>query len=141
MGVRGARGRTKPGAYPRFWFGNDEKELCRYGNFRDWRRNKNAPCDDLYGYTSPAGHYEPNTFGLYDMAGNANQWTADCEHYSYDRAPADGSAWTTICSSDQHIVRGGSYLSDLRNLRAPYRGRVSNEDNQTGFRLARTLTP
>jgi len=24
-----ARGRTSPGMYPRFWFGDDEKDLCR----------------------------------------------------------------------------------------------------------------
>jgi formylglycine-generating enzyme required for sulfatase activity len=30
-----ARGRTSPGAYSRFWFGDDEKLLCRCGNFND----------------------------------------------------------------------------------------------------------
>jgi hypothetical protein len=27
-----ARGRTEPGQYPRYFFGDDEKDLCRYGN-------------------------------------------------------------------------------------------------------------
>jgi formylglycine-generating enzyme required for sulfatase activity len=27
-----ARARTEPGAYPRYSFGNDERDLCRYGN-------------------------------------------------------------------------------------------------------------
>jgi formylglycine-generating enzyme required for sulfatase activity len=46
--------------------------------------------------TSPVGHYAPNAFGLYDMAGNAWQFTADCYHNSYTAAPDDGSAWTTV---------------------------------------------
>jgi hypothetical protein len=30
-----ARGRTQPGDYPRYWFGNDEREFCQYSNFED----------------------------------------------------------------------------------------------------------
>jgi formylglycine-generating enzyme required for sulfatase activity len=49
----------------------------------------------------------PNGFGLYDMLGNAAQWTADCYKQTYDGAPADGSAWiTTDCAMCE--VRGGS---------------------------------
>jgi formylglycine-generating enzyme required for sulfatase activity len=71
-----ARGRTTPGAYPRFRFGDDATDLCRYANGVD--RPAAAPCADGYAFTSPAGRYEPNAFGLYDMAGNAWQLTADC---------------------------------------------------------------
>jgi hypothetical protein len=114
-----ARGRTSPGAYPRFWFGNDEKDLCRYGNFADQKYGvSDAPCNDGYDHTSPAGHYAPNAFGLYDMLGNAWQWTADCHHDSYNGAPADGSAWTTGCSDSYRVVRGGSWHFNPRSLRA-----------------------
>jgi formylglycine-generating enzyme required for sulfatase activity len=174
-----ARSRTSPGTYPRFWFGNDEKDLCRYGNGTDqkardrihaysnegaknwlvqrggdwaflakkgWplRPTENqpvAPCNDGYAYTSPAGHYQPNDFGLYDMAGNASQWTADCYHDGYDGAPADGSAWTTDCDDphDGHVVRGGSWFSDPVFLRAARRDRYPGWVASGGFRLARTL--
>jgi formylglycine-generating enzyme required for sulfatase activity/uncharacterized caspase-like protein len=143
-----ARGRTSPGVYPRFWFGDDEKELCRNANGADQKARDGiaaaktwtiAPCDDGYAYTSPAGHYQPNAFGLYDMAGNAWQWTADCWHENYNGAPADGSAWTTTCGRGR-VVRGGSWYSPPRDL-----GATARVDSGTliyvGFRVARTLTP
>jgi formylglycine-generating enzyme required for sulfatase activity len=142
------RGRTTPGAYPRFWFGNDEKDLCRYGNGPDQKARDSlpgtqtwtfAPCNDGYAYTSPAGHYAPNAFGLYDMAGNAYQWTADCRHDSYNGAPADGSAWTSDCDG-LHVIRGGAWYNHPRLLRAAYRASYSNEFNDVGIRVARTLS-
>ncbi len=145
-----AHGQTSPGAYPRFWFGDDEKDLCRYGNGADWtalaripwmRDRHAAPCDDGYAYTAPAGHYQPNAFGLYDMAGNAWQWTEDCYHGSFLEAPADGSAWTTNCRSRDRVSRGGSwYGSANQDLRVTYRMNDDSAGFMTGFRVARTLT-
>jgi formylglycine-generating enzyme required for sulfatase activity len=154
-----ARGRTSPGAYPRFWFGDNEKDLCRYSNFAGqesganpcnddrsgfscavWTANK--PCNDGYDRTSPAGNYQPNAFGLYDMAGNAWQWTADCYHDSYNGAPADGSAWTAGQCSSGRVVRGGSWYHIPWFLRAgSRRDGGSGPNNEDGFRVARTLVP
>jgi formylglycine-generating enzyme required for sulfatase activity len=146
-----ARGRTSPGMYPRFWFGNDEKELCQNGNGADQKARDSiverasgwtfAPCNDGYTYTSPAGHYQPNAFGLYDMAGNAWQWTEDCYHDSYNGAPAGGSAWTASPCSDAHVIRGGSWINNPRYLRAALRLTLTGEGSGVGFRVARTLTP
>jgi formylglycine-generating enzyme required for sulfatase activity len=144
-----ARGRTAPGPYPPFWFGDDEKELCRYGNGADQKAQDTtdavkgrpgAPCDDGYAYTSPAGHFEPNAFGLYDMLGNAWQWTADCYHDSYNGAPTDGSAWTAgNCGG--RIVRGGAWFVSPGHLRAAARFGNPEDGNPSGFRVARALTP
>ena len=144
-----ARGRTTPGSYPRFWFGNDEKDLCRYGNGADQKTRDSvpgakgwtiAPCNDGYAYTSPAGRFVANEFGLHDMFGNALQWTADCYHDSYKGVPADGSAWITgDCS--RRVLRGGSWNDDPRYLRAAIRLRNSTDDRNLsiGFRVGRTL--
>jgi formylglycine-generating enzyme required for sulfatase activity len=99
-----ARARTEPGTYPRYSFGNDEKDLCRYGNGADQTAKSSipnakdwtvAPCNDGYAYTSPVGSFAANGFALYDMQGNASQWTEDCWHDTYAGASSDGSAWTT----------------------------------------------
>jgi formylglycine-generating enzyme required for sulfatase activity len=127
------RGQTSPGVYPRFWFGNDEKDLCRYAN-------GSGSCDG-YAHTSPAGHYQPNAFGLHDMIGNAWQWTADCWHNGYQGAPVDGSAWTTGCHGSGHADRGGSWDSPSPTLRSARREWDTGAYNYVGFRLARTLTP
>jgi formylglycine-generating enzyme required for sulfatase activity len=150
-----ARGRTSPATYPRFWFGNDEKDLCRYGNGADQKARdsiqaaKNwtvAPCNDGYAYTSPAGHYAPNDFGLYDMAGNAWQWTEDCWHDSYAGAPTDGSAWTDTSCDSGRVIRGGAWLlgsGDRRAARRAARGATggSSTVDDVGFRIARSLSP
>jgi formylglycine-generating enzyme required for sulfatase activity len=137
-----ARGQTSPGVYPRFWFGDDEKDLCRHGNGYDrgagWKK---APCSDGYHYTSPAGHYQPNAFGLYDMLGNAWQWTADCWHDNYTGAPADGSAWTSGDCARGRVLRGGSWGNDPRILRAAARDWSTDTIDTGGFRVARTFVP
>jgi formylglycine-generating enzyme required for sulfatase activity len=145
-----ARGRTSPGIYPRFWFGDDKNELCRYGNFGDtWLGKKDDPwvssCNDGYDRTSPAGHYAPNAFGLYDMFGDARQWMEDCRHDTYDGAPADGSAWTIECHNEGgHMLRGGSWDNSPMNIRAAFRnwgaGEYYGNMNDIGLRVARTLT-
>jgi formylglycine-generating enzyme required for sulfatase activity len=127
-----ARGQTHPGTYTRFWFGDDENILCEYAS--------SSSCGHVG--TSPAGQYKPNAFGLYDMAGNAWQWTEDCWHDSYQDAPADGSAWTAgTCAG--RVVRGGAWNDFPRALRAAarYKDTASFADFWAGFRLARTLRP
>jgi formylglycine-generating enzyme required for sulfatase activity len=79
--------------------------------------------------------------GLYNVHGNAWQWTADCYHDNYNGAPADSSAWTTGNCSRGRVVRGGSWYSDPWDLRAARRDWDTDKYNYDGFRLARTLTP
>jgi formylglycine-generating enzyme required for sulfatase activity len=90
--------------------------------------------------TVPVGSFAANPWGLYNVHGNAWQWTADCWHDDYNGAPGDGSAWTTgDCGS--RVIRGGSWRFDPGNLRAAVRTGETTENFDVGFRLARTLTP
>ena len=146
-----ARARTEPGAYPRYWFGNEEKDLCRYANAFDQEAKSKipgtsgwtiAPCNDGHAYTAPAGSFPANGFGLYDMAGNTWQWTADCWNESYKGAPSDGSAWVAG-DCGRRVLRGGSWINGPRVLRAANRDRNAAGLRYcfNGFQLARTLTP
>ncbi len=143
-----ARGRTSPGSYSRFWFGDSENDLCKYGNGADQKMRDDiqtvswgVTCNDGHAYTSPVGSYRPNAFGLYDMTGNAWQWTEDCYHKTYTDAPSDGSPWTTACDESARVLRGGAWNFDPPKLRAAKRTWNTGEVHDSGFRVARTLTP
>jgi formylglycine-generating enzyme required for sulfatase activity len=89
------------------------------------------------GKTSPVGSYPPNAFGLYDMAGNVNQWTADC--YGEVDLPTDGSA-NTKGDCTRRMVRGGSWRNEAALLRVALRdpGPPTIRSIYLGFRVARS---
>ncbi len=76
----------------------------------------------------------------YDMHGNVWEWTQDCWHTNYSGAPTDGSAWTTGCSDNTRVLRGGSWGNFPAGLRSAFRIRnfPGLRDDSIGFRLART---
>jgi len=139
---------TRAGTTTRYSFGDDEKDMCRYGNGADQTAKSKitgadkwtiAPCNDGYAYTSPVGSFSPNAFGLYDVQGNAWQWLEDCWNENYTNAPSDGSAWTSgDCS--RRVVRGGSWYVYPGYLRAAFRlGDAADfRGSYSGFRLGRT---
>ena len=158
-----ARTGTPFGSHLRSWFGADERGSCRELNGADqaardsiegaekWRASEKsgtrvwtfASCNDGYAYTSPVGHFTPDALGLYDMFGNAQQWTADCAHDSYTGAPADGRAWMTG-DCGRHVFRGGSWSRNPARFRAADRDWFIAADrvsNNVGFRVAKTLDP
>ena len=102
--------------------------------------NTYGPADG-YSYTSPAGSYPANAFGVYDMHGNVYEWLADCKHNDYIGAPADGSAWVNDSTCELHQIRGNDWGE------APVFSRSGNRNDiypQTrgdwiGFRVERDL--
>jgi formylglycine-generating enzyme required for sulfatase activity len=142
---------ARAGTTTRYSFGNEEKDLCRYGNGADQTAKGKiagaenwtvAPCTDGYAYTSPVGSFLPNAFGLYDMHGNAWQWLKDCWHDRYTGAPSDGSAWLSgDCA--RRFIRGGSWRNEPRFLRAATRSAqtLNHRTSTLGLRLGRTLSP
>ncbi|MGO8841222.1 MAG: formylglycine-generating enzyme family protein [Methyloceanibacter sp.] len=118
------------------WWGNDVgigKANCN-GCGSKWDNRLLADVDS----------FAPNPFGLYGMLGNAWQWTADCWHPNYVRAPQDGSAWTDK-DCKRYVIRGGSWDNLPTFVRSAARsgsgpgGGEYDYSSLTGFRVARDL--
>jgi formylglycine-generating enzyme required for sulfatase activity len=92
--------------------------------------------------TAPVGSFAANAFGLHDMHGNVWEWVEDCEHENYNGAPKDGSAWIEEGECGRRVLRGGSWNSYPRGLRAARRDtyRTYMRGYQLGFRVGRTLS-
>ena len=91
--------------------------------------------------TKPVAGKQANAFGLHDIHGNVLEWVKDCWHDNYNGAPTDGSAWTTSCTGNGRVLRGGSWLYGPASLRSADRmwDSPDRRGSGTGFRLARTL--
>ncbi len=89
---------------------------------------------------APVASLAPNPFGLYDMGGNVMQWTLDCWHDSFVRAPVDGSAWINP-GCTHRVIRGGSWSSTPDMSRSAFRvsGAEDSRDMRLGFRVARDI--
>jgi len=94
--------------------------------------------DGSYRGTAAVKSYAANAFGLYDMHGNAQEWTQDCWNASYKGVPNDGSAWMAG-DCENHVLRGGSWLGVARPLRSAYRHKSDSKTKITyGFRLVQS---
>ncbi|WEF34076.1 formylglycine-generating enzyme family protein [Pseudoduganella chitinolytica] len=148
---------ARAGSNARYPFGNDPAALCKYANVFD-RSGKAAitrltgksrdevNCDDGAGLTSVVGMYAPNAFGLHDMLGNVGEFVEDCQHLTYEGAPADGSAWTSACAAfhggAMAIHRGGGYNNGAVGASPTYRGHAGLDNRSSlgeGFRIAETI--
>lgn len=91
------------------------------------------------GKTHPVGSKQPNSFGLYDMLGNAWEWCSDRYSRNYYRA-SPGSNPSGPSVGPHRVSRGGSWCSKPPRANAAFR--KHDLPNfcfyRLGFRLART---
>lgn len=85
------------------------------------------------------GSFPANRFGLHDMIGNVDEFTADCWHESYDGAPTDGGAWTALGNCRDRTTRGGNWASTEPVVAGRSAMAVRYPAFTTGFRVARKL--
>jgi formylglycine-generating enzyme required for sulfatase activity len=126
----------------------EEAPLCAWANGADRtsRLPYANPCTDGFAETSPVGAFGRNDFGLSDTTGNVWELTAECWRNGYLRIGLAFLGWgpraipgaRASCPS-RHIVRGGSFISSPRNLRADYRDIEGYRSSRVGFRLVRDL--
>jgi len=125
----------------RYW-GDSSDDACTYANVHDntskalftWTHHD---CHDGYAVTAPVGQFRPNLFGLYDILGNAWEWT--CSVYDKDYSGAE-KACASKGSTDRRVIRGGGWTDGPRDVRSAGRGGDTPDfrDGFIGFRLART---
>lgn len=139
---------ARAGTTSAWHWGESESGQCKHANGADAAARREyagtvlshfASCSDGYLHTAPAGSFEPNPFGLYDVAGNVAEWTSGCWDYS-SAAGGDGADRPSWCRYP--VVRGGAWSSGPYNLRSAKRVRTfaGIRSNDIGFRVARKVT-
>ena len=95
-------------------------------------------------YSSPVGSFPPNAYGLYEVAGNMDEWCWDSYSLSYYATSPELNPTGPALGDDRgRVRRGGSWTSSARYARAADRD-VLNPDigyDYLGFRCVRSSDP
>ena len=105
-----------------YYWGNDEGSFWQYGNCRG--------LNDRHDGTAPVRSYKPNAWGLYDMAGNVQEWCQDW-YGDYPNGTVTNPIGPT--GGTRRIYRGGRW-----NIEAVY-GQSATRDGFTPSRRASHL--
>lgn len=112
------------------WYGGNSGVEFELDNGADSSKWPKKQYDHKRAGTHPVGLKLPNAWGLYDMLGNVWEWCAD-DRRNY-RAEAVTDPVGSLVGA-QRALRGGSWLSYARFVRAAYRGLPASN---VGFRCA-----
>ena len=110
-------------------------ELANYAAIETYA---SEPVGEYREETTPVGSFPPNSFGLYDMHGNVEEWCADPLHENYEGAPKDGSVWLENGNDNRSPLRGGCWYIVSRNCRSAFRNYDSRDyiSDDVGFRVS-----
>lgn len=127
----------RAGAETAYSFGEPEDLFGKYAWY-----SGNSPSR-----SQPVGKLRPNDQGLFDMHGNAFEWTQDV-YKAYGeieggKVTGDKEDTTDVNDQNERVLRGGSYGSRASSGRSAYRRKQapSLRHYYLGFRPARTFPP
>ncbi len=116
----------RAGSTTKFSFGDDESDLGDYGWYGD---NYDG------GETHPVGDKQPNSWGLYDMHGNVEEW---CQDWYGDYASVSVTDPSGVTSGSDRVSRGGCWYFTAWNCSSftRYWYPTSYRSNYCGFRVS-----
>src|SRR5688572_11623155 len=85
------------------------------------------------GTTHPVGGKKPNRWGLYDTLGNVWEWVEDYYNEQLFAAPVPSRTGRT------HVLKGGSFVSDVKNATWTTHAGGPGSGFDTGFRNVREV--
>lgn len=139
-----SRGGQRSSMYPWGGYYITNPKGCYVANFKPLRGNYSA---DGGVYPVIVAHYEPNDFGIYDMAGNVSEWTRNAWNpaaygytddlnpdYEYETLPGDAP------ERKRKVIRGGSWKDIGMYLQCSTRSYEYEDTAKSyiGFRCTRT---
>jgi formylglycine-generating enzyme required for sulfatase activity len=95
--------------------------------------------NDNYAATAPAGSFQPNPLGLFNLGGNVSEWTHDV--YAVTPSPPGEVTRdpTGPAEGAYHVIRGSSWMdTNVTELRLSYRDYGDQARPDLGFRIARS---
>jgi formylglycine-generating enzyme required for sulfatase activity len=119
-----------------FWFGKTIS--AQNANYDASNNCPGGPYGEASKGPKVVDSYLPNKFGLYQVNGNAEEWTEDCYNKRYtEDTPTDGSPWLEGDRS-KRMLRGGGWIGMALTQRSGYRNETKVVAGYS-FRVVRTL--
>jgi len=128
------------------WGSSADCSKANYGNYRSsynmFSDSNISECEDKNpGKTMKVGSFDPNAFGLYDMAGNVSEWVQDIYKNVIYMSDQTDPIYTGSVPDPFRVIRGGGWGSKAQDCQSAYRNgsrRPDYRDDLVGFRLVRS---